>query len=1017
MATTRVERSSRRGWVRGLALLLVAGSITGCDSLAPIFGFTANDARWIAATILLSGFRPTVVTNGVAIGARARPLASGAVTLDSFTPTAAFRGNQSAIVGGALSAPASFTGSFVVREANCSLTQYSLATAVVAGSAITATLPNAEAHLRRISGLTPGSGTFAKGCSDRARGLASAPGAFLGRAANGDLLAVVVGSTGKLTLLRFSTAGVPVSQTVLVASGATTTLSAIDLNGDGIADIVSPYMSSGGINGVGVLLSRADGTFGPVAIYPVYPAGTAGGRTSIEDVNGDGKLDIVAIGRPAGFAAAPTLATLIGSGNGTFIQGPVSTPSVDNGPFVLADFDGDGRPDLLTASGLLLSGNADGSFGAHVQRLDSFASGQARNLAVGDFNGDGKLDVALRDGKFVTIHTGQGDGTFVPGVSYAPTRGADYLAVSDVDGDGNADIVVGLSSPGVYGPDLRTQSVTQFLLGRGDGTFAAADALSGVGVSRLASAPTFALDQFVADDYPDLVTMSAGAATTLSIYRGSASARFGAPTTVASLGFHPDLLTSGDVDGDGHPDLIAAGARLAVLRGLGGGAFAAEQSYALPGTGDRLDLVNLAAADFNGDGRADVVVIMGRQGALSGGAFVYIANADGSLKPPVQVDAATNLRALAVGDLNGDGRADIAVGGLDPQFYAGANLLRGVRVYRGNADGSFAAPLSLTPGGTIVALAIGDMDQDGKKDLVVGSQDASLNDTVFVFPGMGDGTFGAAKSFVLPGGGPGIVSLAIGDFTFDGKPDVLLGGDAYSAVLVGAGDGTLTGPSALTIAGGAAYVAAIDLDKNGASDAIVAVNAQGLVPLVRTTSVLDAAVSAPTVDFAVALSPVSGIVGSGESTTSTVNLTFTAGFAQTVSFACAGLPANATCTFSPATVTPSSATATTIRIDTAVASAAAQAGDGDSPWTAVALSSIVLAVVARSRPRGKSRRGLSLLLAGSLGVLALSSCGGGDGSVGGIVVPMPTPSGSYPLTISATAGAVTKTAVYTLTVR
>ena len=148
-----------------------------------------------------------------------------------------------------------------------------------------------------------------------------------------------------------------------------------------------------------------------------------------------------------------------------------------------------------------------------------------------------------------------------------------------------------------------------------------------------------------------------------------------------------------------------------------------------------------------------------------------------------------------------------------------------------------------------------------------------------------------------------------------------------------------------------------------------------------------------------------------------MNLTFTAGFAQTVSFACAGLPANATCTFSPATVTPSSATATTVRFDTAVASAAAQAGDGDSPWTAVALSSIVLAVVARSRPRGKSRRGLSLLLAGSLGVLALSSCGGGDGSVGGIVVPMPTPSGSYPLTISATAGAMTKTAVYTLTVR
>ena len=74
-------------------------------------------------------------------------------------------------------------------------------------------------------------------------------------------------------------------------------------------------------------------------------------------------------------------------------------------------------------------------------------------------------------------------------------------------------------------------------------------------------------------------------------------------------------------------------------------------------------------------------------------------------------------------------------------------MLRGVRVHRANADGSFSTLLLLTPGVTHVALAIGDMNNDGRPDLVVASQDASLNDTVFVLPGRGDGTFGAATLF------------------------------------------------------------------------------------------------------------------------------------------------------------------------------------------------------------------------------------------------------------------------------
>ena len=190
------------------------------------------------------------------------------------------------------------------------------------------------------------------------------------------------------------------------------------------------------------------------------------------------------------------------------------------------------------------------------------------------------------------------------------------------------------------------------------------------------------------------------------------------------------------------------------------------------------------------------------------------------------------------------------------------------------------------------------MNKDGKNDLVAARQDSSLNDTVFVLPGLGNGSFGAARSFPLPGGGPGIVALAIGDFTFDGNADVMVAGGSYSGVLIGNGDGTVSGPNVLTIAGGATYVVAADLNKDTVMDAVVLTSGQGLVPLVRVASVLTAAASPPPPpaagDFTIAIAPSSGTtVTTGQSVQTTLSLAFGAGFNQAVTFACANLPANA----------------------------------------------------------------------------------------------------------------------------
>ncbi|MDZ4842228.1 MAG: VCBS repeat-containing protein [Hyphomicrobium aestuarii] len=970
--------------------------------------------------------------------------ATAPIELSSYTPTAAFRGNQAAIAGGALSTPAARTGAILVREANCSLTQYGIGNVAGTASTITAVLPNADAYLHRLSGITAPAGTFPRGCADRTKGLPSAGGVYLGQAGNGDILSAISDTRGKVTLLRFTTAGIPVSQTVLVASDAAGTLAAADLNADGIGDLVTPYVSAAGITGIGVFLSRADGSVNPVAIYGGYPSTVDrfSPTVSIEDVNGDGNLDIVAVGGSFG-GPSPTVVTLTGVGNGTFAPASASIKAIRTGPFVLADFNGDRQVDLLTAGGLLMQGNGGGSFGAPVQRLN-VTERQARNLAIGDFDGDGKLDVALRDGNIITTLMGGGDGSFVAKGSYAAIRGANYLSVNDLNGDGNADIVVGLTGPKVYGPNLNSNSVTQFLFGRGDGSFAAAaQVIPDVGISLSENAPTFALTDFNEDGFPDLIARSPGNPTRLAILAGSASATFDTEAPLASLSFRPDLVSSGDVNSDGKPDLIAAGPRLAVLRGMGNGVFTAEQSYPLPGTGDPLHLQNLAVADFNGDGRVDVIVVMGRQSAAVGGAFVFIADADGTLKPPVQIDGATNLKALAVGDLDADGRADIAVGGLDPQFYSSGNVLRGVRVYRGNADGSFSSALALNPGFIHVALAIGDMTKDGKRDLVVASQDNSLNDTVFVLPGLGNGSFGAASSFPLPGGGPGIVSLAIGDLTFDGNADVMFAGGSYTGVLIGNGNGAVSGPSVLTIAGGATYVVAADLNKDTVMDAVVLMAGQGLVPLVRVAAVTTAAVPPVAADFTVAVTPSSGTVATGQSVQTTLNLAFEGGFNQIVTFSCANLPANARCSFSPASVTPTAgagSTTVTISTGTTVASVVGPtvtSVGGD--WAAsaslgfIGVGSLGLAAAAKRRRRQWQGKLRTMFLCAMMAFGLVAGCGGGaaggagggtaDGTGGGTAGgaggagAVVTPSGSSGVGITASGGGVSKTIMYSLTVQ
>jgi hypothetical protein len=259
-----------------------------------------------------------------------------------------------------------------------------------------------------------------------------------------------------------------------------------DVNGDGKPDLVVANCGPIGINAcqsgnglVGVLLGNGNGTFRPVVTYD--SGGSTAVSVAVADVNGDGKPDVL-VANECGTSSTcqpGSVGVLLGNGDGTFQAAKTYDAKYAVVSLAVADVNGDGRPDVLTASdnsdpgrvGVLL-GNGDGTF----QPVVTYSSGgnAAMSVAAADVNGDGKPDLlvgnmcinicAVGAVGSVGVLLGNGDGTFQPAVTYDPGgTGAWSVKVADVNGDGKPDLVVALyfyHSVGV-------------LLGNGDGTFQA----------------------------------------------------------------------------------------------------------------------------------------------------------------------------------------------------------------------------------------------------------------------------------------------------------------------------------------------------------------------------------------------------------------------------------------------------------------------------------------------------------------------------------------------------------------
>ena len=500
-------------------------------------------------------------------------------------------------------------------------------------------------------------------------------------------------------------------------------------------------------------------------LQPPTFAGT--GNVFVADFNRDGRLDVL--------TSDGTMN--LGNGDGTFTKGTAVLVPTGLSVLAVADFNGDGKSDVLeqgTGTLLVLLGNGDGTFQAPMT-TDSGAS--LTLVTAVDLAGNSKSDVVGVFNGALLVYISKGDGTFQPYVSYNLSASPAALSVGDFNGDQKTDIVVSASGQEIA------------FLGNGDGTLQAPK--TSTGTSGIGAPVDAAVGDFNGDKKLDLAVDG-------YILLGNGDGTFQAPTSVLP---RAGPLAAADLRGDGKLDLILEGSGLQIYLGNGNATFSNTANYDYGG--------GLEVADLNGDGKLDILVgnavLLGNGDgtfqatwlATGTSAPVVVGDFEKTGKPGVAIVSSPivtifhntsaalflshsytvqggTIGAITTADFNGDGKLDLVVFGTDTSGNWNYSVLLG------NGDGSFQSPAyypqSVTSAG--YAVVVGDFNNDGKLDIAV----SVGNQTLAVLVGNGDGTFAAPMYSYDAGVGP----TGVGDFNGDGMLDIMAG----NGILYGKGDGT-----------------------------------------------------------------------------------------------------------------------------------------------------------------------------------------------------------------------------------
>ena len=546
-------------------------------------------------------------------------------------------------------------------------------------------------------------------------------------------------------------------------------IASADVNKDGLPDLL---ITGPGSENSQVFLNNGDGTFktGQTVLRNGPYNLLLDGR--LADVNGDGCPDAVV-------ADAATFAWVaLGDCTGAFTTPTAVQMGDSNAALRVVDVDGDGNPDIVTSSlpaidprlGFLAGNTLSVAFGDGKGNFTTgrnyVGTSQSYSIAVADFNGDGKPDfvTANNDTDTVTVYQNDGSGGFgfpqglfagVPGqgVVDAPLSA---LSFADLNNDGKTDAF--LIDQGYSG-----EYYASAFLNDGSGKFTSPIS-SDTGISNTSNLiGDYRLGNFRDSSHLDMVAIGMDQAYSNSgpfilFLAGKGDGSFIKGTPIAATGAD-GILTTGDFNKDGKLDFVAVDGQSAhtvtTFLGNGDGTFRAVAPISFSDSSGT-SAVRIWTGDFNRDGKLDVLIFTPANGysTTDSPVWEFDGNGDGTFQPGKQLFS--DFQPFALTDVNGDGFPDIALyDSMSPDGTTAGPAT--FTTYLGQADGSFAQSSTYAPyaglpepvlpylqfGDPLATSLVADYNGDGKSDEAAFQGPGiygGLNYVQFL-AGEGDGTF------------------------------------------------------------------------------------------------------------------------------------------------------------------------------------------------------------------------------------------------------------------------------------